>query len=67
MWTGSNVWYVSWNSGSFSRLGRPLRIRELTSWEGDKSEEGVPEPHPVILIHKVTVNLSVRPVTARIT
>jgi hypothetical protein len=67
MWTGSNIWYISWNSGSFGRVGRPLRIRELTAWNGYKLEVGVPEPHPLILIHQVAVNFSVRSATARIT
>jgi hypothetical protein len=67
MWTGSHIWYISWNSGSFCRVGRTLRIRELTAWDDDNLEEGVPEPHPMLLIHQVAVNSSVRSVTARIT
>jgi hypothetical protein len=67
MWTGNNIWYISWNSGSFSKVSRPLRIRELTAWNGDNLEEGVPKPHPRILIHQVAVNSSVRSVTTRIT
>jgi hypothetical protein len=61
------MWYISWNSGSFSRVGRPLRIRELTAWNGDKLEEGAHEPDPMILIYQVAINSSVRSVTARIT
>jgi hypothetical protein len=46
MWTGSHVWYISWNSDSFSRVGRPLRIRELTVWDGVMSEKGCLNPIP---------------------
>jgi hypothetical protein len=44
--------------GTFSRVGRPLRIREVTAWDGDKSEERMPEPYPVILIHQDAVTLT---------
>jgi hypothetical protein len=50
-----------------SAVSRPLRIQELIAWNGDNLKELVPEPHPMILIHQVTVNSSVRSVTARIT
>jgi hypothetical protein len=58
-----NIYYES----TRSRVGRPLRIRELTVLEGYNLEEGVPEHHPLILMHQVAVNFSVRSVTARIT
>jgi hypothetical protein len=41
-----------------ARVGRPLRIRELTACDGDKSEERMPEPHHVILIHQNAVTLT---------
>jgi hypothetical protein len=67
MWTGSHIWYISWNSGSFCRVGRPLKIRALRAWDDDHLEEGVPEPHPMLLIHQIAANSSVRSVTARLT
>ena len=58
MWTGTNTWYIPWNSGSFSRVGKSLRIWELTAWKSYNLEVGGPEPHPLIIMHQVAFNLS---------
>jgi hypothetical protein len=67
MLTGSNIGYISWDSGRFSWGGKPLRIRELTVCESYNSEVGWTEPQAKLLIHQVAVNFRVRSVTARIT